>query len=120
MQPSRAIHVRSAITVGLPADLTDAAVDDLGPVLRQLASDDTWREVRLDGAAVRHLTARALGLLVALPRIGAAHDVRVVIRNASTPLRDALAVGRLVDRVELDGDDSAGADARSPSTCECG
>lgn len=94
------------LTVALPADFNDAAVDELDPVLRHHAADGSWQEVRLDGRHVRSVTARGLGLLASVSQLGATRALRVVITGASPQLAAGLALGRLIDRIELGRSDA--------------
>ena len=108
MHTNGTTHVRipCVLKVALPADFTDAAVDDLGPELRSEAVGGSWQEIRLDGREVRYLSPRALGLLVSLSQLAAAREVRVVISGASPQLAAGLALGRLIDRIQLDSSDA--------------
>lgn len=93
---------RKPVTVVLPPDLTDTAVKDVGPVLRRIVEDaEAGGEVRLDAGEVGQLGARALGLFVALRRMGADRGVEVVVSNASAQLCAGLAIGGLLTRVRL-------------------
>ena len=89
------------IAITLPSDFADTAVDELGPALRAHVVDGLCQEIRLDGREVRSLTARSLGLLVNLSQLGAVHEVLVVIRGASPQLAAGLAIGGLIDRIQL-------------------
>ena len=90
------------LAIKLPSDFTDEAVEELGPALRKHLVDGSWQEIRLDGREVRSLTARSLGLLGSLSQLGAVRQVRVVIHGASPQLAAGLAIGGLIDRIQLD------------------
>ena len=109
MHTNGTTHVRipRVLTVALPADFTDAAVDDIGPKLRNETLGGSWQEIRLDGRDVRYLSPRALGLLVSLSQLAAVREVRVVISGASPQLAAGLALGRLIDRIQLDSSEAS-------------
>jgi anti-anti-sigma regulatory factor len=70
----------------LPADFTLASDQTTGPRLRKLALDPRIDELLLDGRAVRDVSSRALGLLVALTRLTTARGAITVIVDPSPEL----------------------------------
>jgi anti-anti-sigma regulatory factor len=70
----------------LPAMFTLDHDETTGVRLRKLALDPRIDELILDGRAVREVSARALGLLVAVRRMAEARGAAVVIIDASPEL----------------------------------
>jgi anti-anti-sigma regulatory factor len=70
----------------LPAMFTLEHDETTGARLRKLALDPRVDELLLDGRAVREVSARALGLLVAVRRIAQARGAAVAIIDPSPEL----------------------------------
>jgi anti-anti-sigma regulatory factor len=70
----------------LPADLTLADDETTGYRLRKLALDPRIDELLLDGRAVREVSVRGLGLLVALSRLAEARGATAILIDPSSEL----------------------------------
>jgi anti-anti-sigma regulatory factor len=70
----------------LPANFTLDNDETTGHRLRKLALDPRIDELLLDGRAVRDLSARSLGLLVALHRLTEARGARTLLIDPSPEL----------------------------------
>jgi anti-anti-sigma regulatory factor len=70
----------------LPADFTLVNDETTGYRLRRLALDRRIDELLLDGRAVRDVSARGLGLLVALTRLAEARGATAILIDPSPEL----------------------------------
>ena len=74
----------------LPPTVLESDLHPLPDELRRLARDPGVRELRLDAHAVRDVTARGLGLLLAVSRIAAARGALVTIDNVRPGVEEML------------------------------
>jgi anti-anti-sigma regulatory factor len=81
---ARPAHRRTRAS--LPATFTLDNDETTGHRLRRLALDPHIDELLLDGRAVRDVSARALGLLVAVHRLTAARGATMVLIDGSPEL----------------------------------
>jgi anti-anti-sigma regulatory factor len=78
--------VNGRLRIELPASLFLESDETLGPRLRRLATDPRVDEMLLDGHAVREVSVRGLGLLVAVVRLAAARGAIAVVVSPSPEL----------------------------------
>ena len=81
--------------VTLPPSLTDDVVADLAAPWRELARASAVRRLTLDAGELTDVSARGLGLLVAMSRLARSRGAQVVIVNAPESLHRLLAAARL-------------------------
>jgi anti-anti-sigma regulatory factor len=74
----------------LPATFTLDHDETTGHRLRKLALDPRIDEILLDGRAVRDVSARALGLLVAVRRLAEARGATMLLIDPSPELVDSI------------------------------
>jgi anti-anti-sigma regulatory factor len=81
--------------VRLPAELTDDFVEETAGPLRELARRLSLDELMLDATDVVDVSARGLGLLVALDRIARSRGASVVVVDVAESLVPLFAAARL-------------------------
>jgi len=81
--------------VRLPAALTDDVVTEVAGPLRELARSPLLHEITLDAGDVVDLSARGLGLLVAVDRIARSRGATGVVVDVAEPLVPLFAAARL-------------------------
>lgn len=89
--------------VKLPHRLTDREVADIAGSLRKLARASSLRVLTLDAGEMTDLSARGLGLLVALTRLAAGQGARVVVVDVAGPLHALMSAAHVDYRPRAEG-----------------
>lgn len=92
----------------LPPRLTDREVADIAGSLRKLARASSLRELTLDAGEMTDLSARGLGLLVALTRLAAGHGARVVVVGVAESLHALMSAAHVDYRAHGEASDEPG------------
>ena len=87
----------------LPQRLTDPEVADIAGSLRKLARASSLRVLTLDAGEMTDLSARGLGLLVAVTRLAASYDARVVVVDVAESLHALMSAAHVDYRPRAEG-----------------